>query len=124
VWLARAWYGLPYFRARMSLAREGDTVRYESRRRGADFVARYGPAGPAAEARPGTLEHFLVERYALFAVRRGRTVRADVKHAPWPLQPARAEVEICTLPPIAVSGAPLAHYAREVRSRIAGPVEA
>ncbi|MFI5401462.1 MAG: YqjF family protein [Planctomycetota bacterium] len=122
VWLARAWYGLPYFRARMSLAREGERVRYESRRRGAEFVARYGPAGPVAVARPGTLEHFLVERYALFAVRRGRTLRVDVQHEPWPLQPAAVSVEACTLPPVRVEGAPLAHFAREVHARISGPV--
>jgi hypothetical protein len=120
--LARAWYGLPYRHARMSMAREGDGVRYESRRPGAEFVATYGPAGPVALARPGTLEHFLVERYALFAVRKGRVWRTDVTHEPWPLQPARAEIETCALPPIAVAGAPLAHYASEVHSRIAGPV--
>ncbi len=124
VWLARTWYGLPYHHARMSMAREGERVRYESRRRGAEFVATYGPAGPVAPAQPGTLEHFLVERYALFAVRRGRTWRTDVAHEPWPLQPARAEIEACTLPPIAVQGAPLAHYACEVHARIAGPVRA
>jgi uncharacterized protein YqjF (DUF2071 family) len=124
VWFARACYGLQYRYARMSLAHEDGVVRYESRRRGAEFAARYGPAGPVAEARPGTLEHFLVERYALFAVRRGRTYRTGVAHEPWPLQPARAQIEICTLPPIPVAGAPLAHYAREVRSRIAGPLEA
>lgn len=122
VWLARAWYGLPYFRARMSLVREGESVRYESRRRGAEFVARYGPAGPVAAARPGTLEHFLVERYALFAVRRGRTYRTDVAHEPWPLQPAAVSLEACTLPPLPVAGAPLAHFACEVHARIAGPV--
>jgi len=122
VWLARAWYGLPYFRARMALAREGESVRYESRRKGAEFVARYAPAGPVAPARPGTLEHFLVERYALFAVRRGRTCRTQVEHEPWPLQTARVEVEACTLPPLKLKGAPLAHYAREVHARIAGPV--
>jgi uncharacterized protein YqjF (DUF2071 family) len=121
VWLARAWYGLPYHHARMSMRREGDSVRYESRREGAEFVARYGPAGPVALARPGTLEHFLVERYALFAVRRGRVWRTDVQHEPWPLQPARAEIETCTLQPVRVEGAPLAHYAPEVHSRIASP---
>jgi uncharacterized protein YqjF (DUF2071 family) len=122
VMLARAWYGLPYFHARMSMRRDGERVRYESRREGAEFVATYGPAGPATAARPGTLEHFLVERYALFAVRHGRVWRTDVRHEPWPLQPARAEVEACTLTPIAVEGAPLAHYAREVHSRIGGAV--
>jgi hypothetical protein len=106
----------------MSLSREGERVRYQSRRKGAEFVARYGPAGPVAPARPGTLEHFLVERYALFAVRRGRTYRTDVRHEPWPLQTAAASVDACTLPPIRMEGAPLAHFAREVHSRISWPV--
>ncbi len=119
VLLARLWFGLPYERARMSLSREGEAVRFAS---GAEFVARYGPAGPAAPARPGTLEHFLVERYALFAVRRGRAFRTDVAHEPWPLQPASARVEVCMLAPVPVEGAPLAHFAREVHARIAGPV--
>jgi uncharacterized protein YqjF (DUF2071 family) len=114
-WLGRAWYGLPYRHARMSLAREGGRVRFTS---GAEFAARYRPAGTVAPARPGTLEHFLVERYALFTTR----TRVDVQHEPWPLQPADVSVEACTLQPVRVEGAPLAHFAREVHSRIAGPV--
>lgn len=120
--VARLWFGLPYYRARMSIRHEGESVRFESRRRGAEFRARYGPAGPVAPARPGSLEHFLVERYALCVVRRGRVCRVDVEHEPWPLQPAKVEVEACTLPPLPVEGAPLAHFAREVHARIAGPV--
>jgi uncharacterized protein YqjF (DUF2071 family) len=117
-WLGRAWYGLPYRHARMSLAREGGRVRFTS---GAEFAARYRPAGTVAPARPGTLEHFLVERYALFAARRGRTVRVDVRHEPWPLQPANVSVEQCSLQPVRVEGAPLAHFASEVHSRISRP---
>ncbi len=119
VMVARRWFGLPYERARMSLSREGEAVRFAS---GAEFRARYGPAGPAAAPRPGSLEHFLVERYSLFAVRRGRAFRTDVAHEPWPLQPAAAAVDVCTLPPVAVVGAPLAHFAREVHARVSGPV--
>jgi uncharacterized protein YqjF (DUF2071 family) len=119
VWLGRLWYGLPYSRARMSIQREGESVRFESRRKGAEFVARYHPAGPVAPA--GPLERFLVERYALLAVRRGRVCRVDVEHEPWPLQPAKAELEACALPPLRMDGAPLAHFAREVHARISGP---
>jgi uncharacterized protein YqjF (DUF2071 family) len=77
-----------------------------------------------ARARAGELEHFLVERYALFAVRRGHVVRGDVAHEPWPLQPAVAEVETNTMAPLALEGAPLRHFAREVRAKIARPVPA
>jgi uncharacterized protein YqjF (DUF2071 family) len=49
-------------------------------------------------AAPGPLAHWLTERYCLYAVtRRGRLRRADIHHAPWPLQPAGAEIHVNTL---------------------------
>ncbi len=96
--VARRWFGLPYFAARMRCEAQGEAVDYESvrlRARGppAALRARYEPAGPPAVAHAGTLEDFLTHRLALFAAdRRGRLLRADVAHAPWPLQPARAEL--------------------------------
>ena len=64
----------------------------------AEFAGRYGPTGGVFHAAPGTLEYFLTERYCLYAAERdgggwGRTWRGDIAHAPWPLQPAAAEVE-------------------------------
>lgn len=100
---ARATYRLPYRHARMLMLREDGWVRYESvrtdpRNPGAAFAARYAPAGPAYHAAPGTLDHFLTERYCLYAPgRRGRSLRAEIHHAPWPLQPARAEVTRSTM---------------------------
>lgn len=89
----RSVYGLPYFMARMSIANEDGWVRYVCERGRAVFDARYRPVGDAFIARPGTRDHFLAERYALYAVRRGgRVQRTDVQHAPWRLQ--RAELEI------------------------------
>jgi uncharacterized protein YqjF (DUF2071 family) len=93
---ARALYALPYFRARMRLSRAGDRVRYASRRthRGAPpatLAIEYRPTGAAAAAPPGSLAHWLTERYCLYAVdRRGGLRRAEIHHPPWPLQPAEA----------------------------------
>lgn len=95
---ARTAYRLPYRHARMSITREGGSVRYESRRTdrrdpGAEFAAAYGAAGPVYRSSPGTLDHFLTERYCLYAPgRRRRSLRAEIHHAPWPLQPGRADV--------------------------------
>lgn len=92
---ARALYRLPYRRARMSVESEGGRVRYAMRRRRgeAQFEAEYAPTGAAERAEPGSLDHFLVERYALYAVPgEGRVLRADIHHPPWPLRPARAEI--------------------------------
>lgn len=96
---ARALYRLPYLRADMRTARRSDgRVSYASRRtdrRGkpATFEATYSPAGPVTRAAPGTLDHWLTERYCLYAVDGGSRVwRAEIHHHPWPLQPVRAAI--------------------------------
>lgn len=98
--LARAWFHLPYFKARMQCRRRGDQVAYRSERthRGAAsarFEARYGPSGPVAPALPGTLDHWLTERYCLYAAGSDDVLlRGEIHHRPWPLRPAWAEFEV------------------------------
>jgi uncharacterized protein YqjF (DUF2071 family) len=125
VHVARAVFHLPYFRAKMHCAphRLGG-VEYESRRihdgaPPAEFEARYAPIGPVQQPGRGSLEHWLTERYCLYAEDgAGRLHRGDVQHAPWPLQ--RAEAEIRTNTMAAASGielpdeAPLLHFAERV----------
>jgi hypothetical protein len=95
--VARTWFRLPYFRARMDLVREGESVRYRSRRthRGAPpatFDARYGPKSGIERAADGSLEAFLTERYCLYTMRRrGELLRGDIHHERWPLRRAEAE---------------------------------
>ena len=115
---ARATYRLPYFRARMAIERSGGEIRYRSARVGATALlrARYRPTGAVFQARPGTLEHFLIERYCLYTVDGDRVRRADIHHPPWDLQPAQAEFAENTM--TAAAGVPLParepllHYAR------------
>jgi uncharacterized protein YqjF (DUF2071 family) len=115
---ARASYGLPYFRARMAIERSDGEIRYRSARVGSTALlqARYRPTGAVFQARPGTLEHFLIERYCLYTVDGDRVRRADIHHPPWDLQPARAEFAENTM--AAAAGVPLGarepllHYAR------------
>ncbi|MHC4939500.1 MAG: YqjF family protein [Planctomycetota bacterium] len=114
---ARAWFGLPYYYARMRCNRVGDEVTYKSERRpaGARFEGRYRPVGEAAPAEPGTLEHWLVERYCLFATKRGRIFIGEIEHPPWPLQRATAEFTHEGLAPVALPEAePRCHYASGV----------
>ena len=92
---ARLWFGLPYFKARMSshVARDG-TIRYWSKRLWpaplpAICSATYRPQGAVFHAQSGTLEEFLVERYVLYSARRGCLFRGRVHHAPYPLQNAQ-----------------------------------
>lgn len=92
-----AWLSLrlPYYTARMQVAREADTVVYRSRRVGGEarFDARYRPIAPSVAPVPGTLEYFLTERYCLYAVNHfGVAYRLEIHHPPWPLQPAEATI--------------------------------
>ncbi|MDQ4029832.1 MAG: DUF2071 domain-containing protein [Actinomycetota bacterium] len=114
--VARRWYRLPYYEARMTAKRRGEVVEYSSARQGAErpfvFEGRYRPAGRRSPARPGSLEHFLAERYCLYAEHQGRLFRAEIHHPPWPLQPAEAELELNTMAPdgVELTGDPLLHY--------------
>jgi hypothetical protein len=124
---ARAGFGLPYFDARMRAEREGDTIDYASHRthRGAapaEFRARYRPTGPPAAPVAGTLEHWLVERYCLFARPPLRALATgEVHHAPWPLQPGECEVAADTMLRaaglVADARPPVVHYAAELAVR-------
>jgi hypothetical protein len=101
--LARRLFYLPYYDARMATKRSGEHVHYSSDRthRGAPhaaFQAQYRPIGPVAQATPGSLDHWLTERYCLYAADRwGRVWRSDIHHARWPLQPAEADVPVNTM---------------------------
>ena len=95
---ARALFGLPYFRAEMTMMSDGVQTHYRSRRiwpgaseLPANLDLRYRVGDPLGPARPGTLEHFLVERYTLYARHPLLgLVRGQVRHQPYPLK--RAEV--------------------------------
>jgi uncharacterized protein len=95
---ARTLFHLPYFRADMTVARDGPAIRYSSMRSHrraapAAYQAAYQPTGPAYRSKPGSLDHWLTERYCLYSVTHGgRVLRCDIQHAPWPLQPAAADV--------------------------------
>lgn len=94
---ARIFYRLPYFHAEMAIESMNGWIHYRSRRTeggNAELVGRYRPVGPVFNAAPGTLDHFLTERYALYVVlRNGKILRGDIHHRPWPLQHAEAEIE-------------------------------
>ena len=114
--LARTFWHLPYRHARMSMAHEGDEIRYSSERRWpgplpATFRARWRIGESLGVSEAGSFEFFLVERYILYADLGARGLRIGrVHHQPYPLQRAELlELEqnllaACSLP--ASSGAP------------------
>jgi uncharacterized protein YqjF (DUF2071 family) len=128
---ARAWFKLPYHYARMRLdpRPEGLTAYASDRRWPAPVPAAcrllYGPRpAPPAPARPGTLEHFLAERYILYTSSRGRLLRGRVHHPPYPLQPGECpELDETLLAAAGLArpdGPPLVHYAAGVDVEVFG----
>lgn len=119
---ARLLTGLPYFSARMEVRQERHRMHYGSVRDErvdavAEFQASYGPTGPAVLPEPGTLDHFLTERYCLYRVNgAGRVHRLDIHHPRWHLQPAVAAIDVNTMAEAAgltlPFTSPVLHFAR------------
>ncbi len=102
--VARWRWNLPYYRAQMTIRRDGQRIGYRSRRlwpepRDAETNLECEIGGAqndhAPHAEPGTLEFFLAERYLLYtASRQGRLPKSEllcgqVHHTPYPLRSAR-----------------------------------
>lgn len=125
-WAARTFYHLPYFHARMRRRVVNGSISYSSQRGSAVWRALYSPRAGVQHASPGTLDHFLTERYCLYSVWKGRTYRGEIHHLPWPLQRADAEIEANTIGAAAgipLSGSPEAvSFARELKVLI-WPIE-
>lgn len=115
VWGARWRFHLPYFHADIELQREDRRSTYSVRRRRGEARCRcvWEAGKQRPPAAPGSLEHFLTERYALFAAdRQGRISLGRVAHQPWSLQDAElleledsliaaAGVQVPDTPPLA-----------------------
>jgi len=125
--IARALWKLPYHFARMQLEKANGEILYRSERlwpapTPATCDVRIRPIGPVAPAAVGTLEHFLAERYILYAYARSRLYTGQVHHTPYPLQQA----ELLALDASLLEAAnlarpdtqPLVHYASGVDVRI------
>lgn len=120
--VARRWYHLPYFHARMTCRGIGDGIAYESQRihrsaPPATFAGHYRPVGEVFQAESRSLVYWLTERYCLYAVDAlQRVYRGEIDHLPWALHLAEAEIvnETMTIPlgiklPIIP---PLLHFSR------------
>jgi len=124
--IARLRWQLPYFNAEIQLQRTGTQIEYTAQRRpgwggtpAAHTAVIYNPEGTPSASSPGTLEHFLAERYLLYTANpNGRLGIGQVHHTPYPLQPASVIRLEDTL--VAAAGftvpdiTPIAHYASGV----------
>ncbi len=146
VQVARAFWSLPYFFARMRMehgvggsvtgsesagASDHDEspgwIDYRSERRWpqptpAALHVRYAPRGAASPAVVGSLEHFLTERYILYTGEDRRLASAQVHHQPYPVQAAvvqsLSENVIASARIKRGDEAPICHYAHGVNVEV------
>jgi uncharacterized protein len=123
--LARATVRLPYWFAHIERGGFGDDLTFHSERASpgqqpATLDCSWRPSGEPRLAETGSLEHFLVERYALFSRAVGGALwRGRVRHSPWLLQDVedlRVEQTLTTpldLPPF--DGEPIAQCSSGVQ---------
>ncbi|UOG75840.1 DUF2071 domain-containing protein [Hymenobacter tibetensis] len=101
VWAARTFFHLPYLHAEISLTQTGSALRAVAKRthKGvapATFAATWTPGQALPPTQPGTLAHFLTERYFLYTA--GPNLLRDIQgpnlwrgqlfHEPWRLREA------------------------------------
>ncbi len=127
--LARQFFHLPYFDARMWVSRENGVTRYASLRTHRQappgrFAAAYRPVGDPISAPPGSLEDWLTHRLNLYSAdARGRVYRGRIEHAVWPLRRAEAVIGHNTLAAplgLELRGEPHLLHAEELRVRARG----
>ena len=101
---ARASFGLPYHDARMRFEHEtSGWIRFTSERTHRGVGAgtldiHYRGAERLPRAEPGSIEHWLTERYFLAVLdRRGRPRLGEIHHEAWPLRIGEARIENCTV---------------------------
>lgn len=123
--VARRAFRVPYSRARISLDRSGEWRDVECARigeRGRVFSGRYRPDGEPFAAAPGSLEHFLTERFCLYAKDDGGSLRRiEIHHLPWRLQRAEAEIELTSLSPVDLQGSPVCLFSARQDALIWAP---
>lgn len=109
---------LNYVHSRFNVSRVTGTTSYAlERRRWGPWPAGHtklrwsvGPRLPTAE--PGSLEHFLTERYWLFTKKHGAIHAGRVAHEPWPLHEAtlhELDDSLVKAGGVEVSGKPIVH---------------
>ena len=116
VWIARAFWGLPYFHARMSMKRQATSTLYSTvrDRTQARLEVEYRIGEPLGPSLPDSTEFFFLERYLLFLERGSRIYSGQVYHTPYPAHRAeviRMEENLLATAGVPVAGPPvLAHY--------------
>ena len=86
-------FGLPYRLSETRLEKTGSIIKWSNRRKGDQAKAELEVTAsdePWREAASG-LEQFLVERYSLYTLRRGKLLRGSLSHEKWNVRSAELQ---------------------------------
>jgi len=87
--IARWIWHLPYFHSGMTFSNEKSTLEYSLKRdNNIQSNVKIKVGQPIPPSQPDSLEYFLLERYLLFTQLRGRILRGQVHHVPYPARSA------------------------------------
>ena len=117
----RTLWKLNYVHASFDVKREAERTDYSLRRADgtrSQISWRTGARLPKSE--PGSLRHFLTERYCLYSARSGRIWRGDIHHEPWRLREAEVvslDDQLVGRAGIEVEGRPACMAAEDVEVR-------
>ena len=127
--IARTFFKLPYFNAKMNCINNHGHFSYMSYRTHAkapycEFAAAYKPISEPFIAKAGSLEYFFTARYCLYTQdKSGHVYRGEIDHEPWSLQDAEAHISLNTMTqPLSISlqGKPLLHFSKTLDVSIWG----
>lgn len=111
VWAARVGWGLPYYYADMDIQslhdRHEELWRYQMCRRSGNkpvLSVEYTVGEALGPSQPDTFAYFLLERYLLYSVYRGKLWQGQVHHVPYPAY--QATVHACREELVAAAGLP------------------
>ena len=90
--LAKTIYSLPFRRADVKLDRQGDYMNMVYARKKGSFAGEmscsYAPVSAVFQAQINTFDHWLLERYCLWNIRKNDLWRTDIHHTKWNFQKA------------------------------------
>ncbi|PLT35052.1 YqjF family protein [Bacillus sp. V5-8f] len=121
---ARIGTGLPYKQAKIRFKEERETFRLISERlKEGDLLesldVSYKPSETLYETEPGSVDHWLLERYCMYSFHGGHLLRGDIHHEKWKVRDAKVDILFNSMAPYLCSNCsdnpPIIHYSSRRR---------
>ncbi|WP_160118374.1 YqjF family protein [Bacillus sp. V59.32b] len=109
--------GLPYKQATMSYQKNGKDIEFASHRiDGSEKLKVSYRTGPILfEPLPGSIDHWLLERYCMYSCRGDVLLRGDIHHDKWKVTTAESSTKTNTMVSFLPGEPPLLHYSSRRR---------